>query len=78
MQISLMGKAEADVASSPTRQTALGFEGLRKKKKMTHVSNREVDDYPVCFDWGPLVYIPMTDPCLPYTPGSSQQVRRAT
>jgi hypothetical protein len=44
MQISLMGKAEADVsspmdkaeanvASSPTCQTALGFEGLGKKKK---------------------------------------------
>jgi hypothetical protein len=43
MQISLMGKAEADVsspmdkaeanvASSPTCQTALGFEGLGKKK----------------------------------------------
>jgi hypothetical protein len=55
MQISLMGKAEADVsspmdkaeanvASSPTCQTALGFEGLGKKK-MTHVSSREVGDY---------------------------------
>jgi hypothetical protein len=44
MQISLVGKAEAgvsspmdkaeaDVASSPTRQTALGFEGLEKRRR---------------------------------------------
>jgi hypothetical protein len=58
MQISLVGKAEADVsspmeadvASSRTRQTALGFEGSRKKKQITYVNNREVDDYPMRFD----------------------------
>jgi hypothetical protein len=61
MQISLMGKAEADVsspmdkaeadvASSPTRQTAWGFKGLRKHEKITHVSNREVNGYAMRFN----------------------------
>jgi hypothetical protein len=49
MQISLMGKAEADMFSPPTRQSILDVKAL-EEKQITDMSNREVGDCSMRFD----------------------------